>query len=320
MKHLTTAAFFVVVSPFILSSNEPSAFGAGDITNPNPYGLTQNEKVILETKKNLHKVVVKSRTQADEVDSLRSRLDGFQTIIEGIGRKSYENRSAIEKLKEQSAEDKKSANEYDKRLSEISQSNVQDIQKLSTQVETNRANIEKITLALSELSKLIATMNSSVVTKDEFTSLVNDFNTFKSVIAKNIANGVAVATSPLEKMPNSDVDNEAIKYFDSKQYDKAQEYYLHLIKNNYRPAHSHYRVGEVYYNKKDYGNAISYFKKSASLYSKASYMPSLMLHTAISMHRTKDLDNAKKFYNAVVAKYPNSSESKEALKQLSSMK
>lgn len=319
MKFIHATTLFVVVFPLVLSSAEPSAFGAGDLTNPNPYGLTQNEKVILETKKNLHKVQVKSNNQADAVESLRERLDGFQGIIESIGKKSYKNKVTIEQLKVQDAKEVQNANEYDKRLSDITQHNSEEIQKLILQIQANKKNIEKMHLVVSELSKLIESMNSSFVTRNELSAVVNDFNKFKSLIGKELTTNSSTS-SKLDKMKNADIDSEAVKYFERKKYDKALQYYTHLIKNSYRPAHSHYKIGEIEYRRKDYADAISYFKKSASLYSKASYMPELMLHTAISMHRTRDYKNAKKFYNAIISKYPNSVESKEAFKRLSSMK
>ena len=52
-------------------------------------------------------------------------------------------------------------------------------------------------------------------------------------------------------------------------------------------------VGQMNFKRKNYAVAISYFKKSASLYSKADYMAELMLNTAISMDKTNDKTNAK---------------------------
>jgi len=43
---------FLLLLPLLsIYANEPSAFGAGDLTVDNPYGLTSSEKVLLETKK-----------------------------------------------------------------------------------------------------------------------------------------------------------------------------------------------------------------------------------------------------------------------------
>jgi len=75
-------------------------------------------------------------------------------------------------------------------------------------------------------------------------------------------------------------------------------------------------IGEMYYKRKDYAKAISYFKKSSKLYAKASYMPRLMLHTAIAMQKTGDKKHAKAFFNAIMQKYPNSKEAREAKKYL----
>jgi TolA-binding protein len=75
-------------------------------------------------------------------------------------------------------------------------------------------------------------------------------------------------------------------------------------------------IGEMNFKRKNYAKAITYFKISSSLYSKASYMPTLMLHTAISMDNTGDKTHANSFYKAIVGKYPSSNEAKEAKKLL----
>ena len=50
-------AILAVILPHYLTAAEPSAFGAGDLNNPNPYGLTSTEATILETKKILIKLL-----------------------------------------------------------------------------------------------------------------------------------------------------------------------------------------------------------------------------------------------------------------------
>jgi TolA-binding protein len=79
-------------------------------------------------------------------------------------------------------------------------------------------------------------------------------------------------------------------------------------------------IGEMNYDRKNFAEAIAYFKKSAALYSKAEYMPTLILHTAISMELTGDYKNAKVFYNAVLSKYPDSKEASIALNNLEAIK
>jgi len=48
-------------------------------------------------------------------------------------------------------------------------------------------------------------------------------------------------------------------------------------------------------------------------------MPELMLHTAISMDKTKDKKNAKAFYKGIVSKYPGTKEADEAKRLLNLM-
>jgi len=297
-------SFFVILLISIstlLFSAEPSAFGAGNLNSPNPYGLTSNEKVILETKNTLNKVTVKSNNQANELDSLRERIDGLQSIIESISRKAHNNKINIHKLNETSTISSKSSDEYDKRITEI--------------VEKNRAKIEILDNNINEMSLVIDKMKSSYITKDEFNSLVNDVNNFKTLISKELM-ARDNTLGKKESLSSSDIYNRAKDSFDKKHYTSSIEDYEQLIKNNYKPAYAHYMIGEMNYRRKNYAVAISYFKKSSSLYSKASYMPSLMLHTAISMQKTGDSSNANTFFKAIVAKYPSSKEATKAKQYL----
>ena len=307
MNKLTLTASLAVIVPILLQSAEPSAFGAGNLNNPEPYGLTSNEKVILQNKKNLRKVEVKSNNQANEVDSLRERLDGLQSIIESLSRKSHNNKINLQKLDNKNMQELESSDEYEKRLSDVSQ--------------TNSENIVKINSVITELSLLVDTINSQYITKDEFNALVKDVNKFKSLMAKELkgSSRKKSSASKLENMSKGDIATQAKKFFDKKYYTDAIKYYNYLIEKNYKPANAHYMIGEMNYRRKNYSNAISYFKKSVSLYAKAKYMPELMLHTAISMDKTGDKKNAKAFYKGIINKYPETKESNEARKYLNLM-
>ncbi len=300
MKKSILVVGFTTLVPLLLLSAEPSAFGAGDLNNPKPYGLTSNEKVILETKQKLHTIAVKSNNQANEVDSLRERLDGLQSIIESLSRKAHNNKINLQKLQEQNSLKSQNSDEYEKRLSDI--------------VQKNTESIEKTKVIVTEISTLVDQINKDYVTKAEFNSLVRDVNRFKELMAKELKH--ATPSSATSKKSSADLYNEAKKMFDKKYYTKAIEDYELLIKRNYKPAYAHYMIGEMNYRRKNYANALSYFKKSTALYSKASYMPTLMLHSALSMDKTGDKKHAKAFYKAIVSKYPQSKEAKEAKKHL----
>ena len=289
--------------PIFSLAAEPSAFGAGDLSSSNPYGLTSNEKVLLETKKHLHTVAVKSNNQENELDSLRERIDGLQSIIESLSRKAHNNKINLRKQNELNSVKSQSSSEYEKRLSEI--------------VSQNTQSIEKQKIVIQEVSLLLDSINKEYVSKSEFNTLVNDVNQFKELVAKELKNSTKkVVKASASKKSSSALYNEAAKLYKKKYYTKAIENYELLIKRKYKPAYAHYMIGEMSYKRKNYSNAISYFKKSSSLYSKAKYMPSLMLHAAVSMKKTGDSAHANAFFEAIVAKYPNSAEAKDAQKFL----
>lgn len=325
MKNSILVAFYATIISANLIAAEPSAFGAGDLDNPTPYDVISDVNEEPKSKHNQRKVVSTNNSQDSDVDSLRERIDGLQSIIESLSKKAQSNKTEINSLTQKNNEALKSSDEFYKRLSDINQGNSEDV--------------AKIKVVISELSKVIDTINKSYVSKEEFSDLVNEVNklkgspskdtkakaaTKKSDIAEKEESSEKTTTTEkvdnLEKMSNEEIDTKAKEFFDKKDYTKANEYYTHLIDKNYKPAVAHYMVGEINFKRKNYAEAVAYFKKSTSLYAKASYMPSLLLHTAVSMDKTADKKNAKMFYEGLIAKYPDSPEAKEAKKYLSSMK
>jgi TolA-binding protein len=307
MNNSTIGILAFSVFSTILSCSEPSAFGAGDLTNPSPYGLTSNEKVILDTKTQLKKVAIKSNNQDNKLNSLRDRIDGLQSIVESLSRKSHTNKLSIEKQNELIVENSKNNDEFQSRIEELAQSNTEKLNNMK--------------LVLKEMSKILDEINAQYISRSEFNTLVDDVNNFKKLMAKELKTTTRTSSTKSSKskfssMSNKEIYDKANAYFKKKYYTNAIEYFEYLIKNNYKPAYSHYMIGEMYYKRKNYANAISYFKKSSSLYSKAKYMPNLMLHTAISMKKTGDRQHADAFFNAIVSKYPNSAEAKEAKKYI----
>ncbi len=302
MKFKILVAFFATIYSTFLVASEPSAFGAGNLDNPTPYGLTSSEKTVLENKKKLHSVVVKSKNQGYEVDSIRERIDGLQSVVESLSRKAQDNKRELKNLADKNNEKLLSSDEYEKRL--------------SIAVENN-------TKLLGDISKLVDDMSKDYVTKAEFNSLIKDVNKFKDLVALELKNKtkskkIIKSSTKYSKMTNGDIATSAKANFDKKYYTKSIEQYNYLIHENYKPAKAHYMIGEMNFRRKNYSDAIAYFKKSAKLYSKAGYMPILMLHTAISMDKTGDKQNAKSFYNGIISNYPDSKEAIQAEKKLNS--
>ncbi len=306
------SVFLILLASSSLMAAEPSAFGAGNLDNPAPYGLTDTEKHILKNKKTLDAVKQQSRDTETQVDSLRERIDGMQSIVEGLNEKSHENRRALDELKSAAESDRNARGDA--------------IKQLEASVKSNETNILQLKQVLEEFSGMIDKINSNYVTKDEYNGLVREINDFKKVVSgemKKIAvpgKSASGGGSSLDKMSKADIAKEAKALYEKEHYTKAIEYYEYLIEKNYRPARAHYMVGEMWFARKDYSKAIAYFKQSAQLFSKADYMPTLMLHTAMSMQATNDVKNAKVFYSGVVAQFPESKEAATAADRLRQLK
>jgi TolA-binding protein len=114
--------------------------------------------------------------------------------------------------------------------------------------------------------------------------------------------------------------DEAISLFKKDYFTKAIPMFEELIALNFKPAANNYYLGEIWYYRDKYNDAISHFKTSAMLYDKADYMPKLLLHSAISFEKVKDFANAANFYSSLIDIYPDSKEAKTAVKNLSKIK
>ncbi len=288
------ALLAVALVPVILSA-EPSAFGAGNIESDTPYGLTESEKYILKNKERLDNIKKVTRMQDGKVESIRERMDGLQTVVEGLSAKTHQNRLALEALSGELSNDGEHS--------------------LRSQIAQNSEDILKLKEALQGLSQLVDTIYNNYLTKEDYNNLVDEVNDLKQSLSKTLKRSKSTGSS-LSSMSNQAVATKAQAFFDKKYYTDAIRYYEHLIKKNYKPAYAYYMIGEMNFRRKKYKEALSYFKESASRYDKAKYMPNLMLHSAISMEKMGDGDHAQSFYDAIVAKYPNSKAAKEAEKRM----
>jgi TolA-binding protein len=297
MKRLLLISSFLL--PLTLCA-ERSAFGAGDLDNPNPYGLTKAEKKILENKEVLANVKGTSRKNKSRLTEVEESLAGVKSIVEGMSESGREERQELQTLKTDMTNMKLSSTEMNDKIDGI--------------ILTNEENINQLKLVMGELSSLIDTINTSYVSKAEYNKLAQEINSFKLDIAKQLKKMSVSGNSAWDNKSSASVATEAKKLFDKKKYADAIDAYEHLIKKGYKPAAAHYYIGESYFQLNEYTNAIAYFKESAKRYSKGKYMPKLMLHTAIALQKTQDEEGAQQFFQAVVVKYPASSEAKKAEK------
>jgi TolA-binding protein len=140
-------------------------------------------------------------------------------------------------------------------------------------------------------------------------------------VKKKSTNKLEEAITPKRKHKKSKLNNaqklkEAISLYRKEYYTKSFPMFKELAESSYKPATTNYYLGEISYYKKQYQEAIVYYKRSVGYYDKASYMATLLLHTGISFEKLNDSENKEKFLDALLASYPNSQEAVIAQKHL----
>ncbi|CAA6816740.1 MAG: TPR repeat containing exported protein; Putative periplasmic protein contains a protein prenylyltransferase domain [uncultured Sulfurovum sp.] len=173
-----------------------------------------------------------------------------------------------------------------------------EILELKEELATQQANTAKASddnstyLLLLEMGQSIDHINSTYVTKDE--------------LKKALAGSRSSTTlgSPIGSNSADDSYREGVQLFGKRSYNASKIRFEQAVAENYKPAASNYYLGEIAYYTHNYKDAVSYFKLSASLYDQASYMDVLFLHTAISLDKTGEKQQAQTFYQHVIDTYP----------------
>jgi len=162
--------------------------------------------------------------------------------------------------------------------------------------------------SMQSLSKMIDRINDEYVTKDELKKTLDIKNTISSSVEKSSF-----------KKTVSDLYTEGVRLFIKQRFDEAKKKFITTDIKGYKIAASNYYLGEISYYTKQYEDAIFYFKKSAGINDKTSYIDTLLLHTAISLGYQGKSAQAKAFYENIIANYngkKTASIAKEKLKKL----
>ncbi len=289
-------------------SAEPSVYGAGNLDSDNPYGLSPSEKKIVQNTKTLKSIEKQLRILKFKYSDLQEKLDGTRSVTQSISDKIGQIDSKIREV-----------NAKDNNKTDTMQSLRDDLDVLKQQFSDNllvqNENQNKIKNVLSELSSLIDSINSNYVSKEDFNKLLLAQKEFQDRVENQIN---SIKRQNLKKALSSksgaQLLKEAEKYFSKKSYDKAKIRYQKLVKIKYKPARSNFKLGEIAYHQKSYKRAIEYYKKSIALYENASYTPTLLYHTGISLSKLKKNTEASKFFKVLKSNYPNSKEAKSLKK------
>lgn len=305
---------FVVTS--LTVAQEVSVYG-GSRTN-NSYGLTSTEKHILKNQSSISSLSSKLSEINDLVNSLSKKLEGLESTYEGD---SIKLNSTVLKV-----------DEISQKLNLSS-----DLASNATQSSNlNQNDISALRNTVNKLANLVNKINSEYVSSSELEKNMQQFITREEFEALKKALNIKTTQSSAKlesKQENRSVEfpslktseerakfmTEAKKDFSSKMYNNAIPKFEKLVELNYKPAESNFYLGEMWFKRKKYDISITHFKKSAMLNDKASYMPTLLLHSAIAFENIKDKENATNFYSTLIELYPNTQEAKEAKKNLSKL-
>ena len=171
---------------------------------------------------------------------------------------------------------------------------------------------------LQKLAEMIDRINSNYVSKEELEQILAGMSTPQKSVKKE-KKAVEKKEETLEGKENASLYKEGVRLFGKKRYDEAKQRFTITDQKGYKPAASNYYLGEIAYYTKAYEDAIFYYKKSAGLYDKASYIDVLLLHAGISLEKTGKKDQAKLFYQNIVDNYggkKSANIAKEKLKKL----
>jgi len=182
---------------------------------------------------------------------------------------------------------------------------------LSKQLESKKDDDNKSYSLLLELGKMIDNINNSYVPREELQKILEGIN----VQSKNNASYDNSNTYSMETN-SADSYRRGIELFSRGRYDSAKKFFLQALSENYKSASTNYYLGESSYYTQNYKDAIAYYKQSASLYDQASYMPVLYLHTAISLAKTGEREQAQGFFQYVIDNYPNTKSASLAKKRI----
>lgn len=303
---------FVITS--LTVAEEVSVYGASN--QDSSYGLSATEKHILKNQSNISNLSSKLEEINSLVKSINGRLEGLESTYEG---------------------DSKKLNDLSLKLNQSS-----DLASNEQASNVNQSDLNSLKAALTKLTTIVNKINAEYVSSTELEKNMQQFVTREEFEAVKKAMGIKTpqgsskttveakekivdTTSAVSSVELKTADDkikfmaDAKKDYDAKVYNSAIPKFEKLIEVNYKPAENNYYLGDMLFKRKKYDQAIVHFKKSAMLNDKASYMPTLLLNSAISFENTKDKDNAKNFYSTLIELYPNSQEAKTAKTNLNKL-
>lgn len=276
---------------------EPSAFELQS-------GATKKElKTLQSTNKNLENLVI---DYSARIQMLEQSRDGMQSVLDG---QALRIKSLLDTIGKQEATIQTLQSNLDYQNDLVRQHN--------STIENMQKTIDQLTAKLSDLTTLTTKLNQDILNELGVLTGTNNQAQKKSKSQTSnedvkSVNAGGRGSDDFTKLSNKEIIDQARKLYREKNLLESKKRYEWLVKNNYKVASSLYMLGEIEYQRSKFAEAISFYKKSASLDDKASYMPILLWHTAWAFRYSKDMDNYNKFLDSLIRLYPESEQGRKA--------
>ncbi|WP_300641868.1 hypothetical protein [uncultured Helicobacter sp.] len=296
-----------------LLGGEPSAFESQS-------GATKKDiKNLKDASLNLSSLVVDLQGRLEALEQMQY---GIQSLYDAQGQK-------VQKLSEELEAQNIFMQETRARL-EVLKDQFEQLRLTQAQNEENYRSAMKSLDGLGEKIKEVSQVGSALndLVLKEFESVRAEFAKQADVIAKDQEN-IQKLSLEIEKIYEEkkkiaernafknpqkklDVFKEAKSMYWGKNFDDARIRFAWLLEQGYEKAESSFFLGQIAFRQRRYNDAIVYFKQSAVLNDKASYMPVLLLHTIKSFQALNDNKSALTFAQSLIAYYPKSKEAAQA--------
>ena len=306
-------------SVIFLFGAEPSAFKAGDLDNPNPYGLTSAEKKILEQNQNIQNINRNLFDTSQTQNELKSELEGIRSIVIGHSEK-------IKNFEYQlKGEDSSSLLNLNKRFEE--------------NLKLQNENYDRITQTLSQIAALLDDTRENYVSKKQLKAILgkqykeleqtkkqakkqNPEDENKSTQKEDIASVDTDKTETSKPKTIEDKFKTAQALFRDEKLKESKDVFAEIEQEdkNYKKALRYYYQGEIEYKNGEYKAALEMYQKSIEVDEKATYIPTILYHTGLSLEKTGDKAGAKKVLSSFVSNYPKHTLTPSVKKKLAELK
>ena len=238
---------FLALTSFLCS--EPSAFGAGDLSSDEPYGLTDSEKYIKKNNDSVKQLNREKNMINSSVEQLKSDIDGLRTVLNGLTHSEQKREKLLKKILVTQDDLEVSSLAYKEHF-KTTDANITDISlKLATLIAVQKENYKKIKDSFHQYDETLKAIEKDYVSKKSFDALQMELNELRTLIAAKFKG--QKPSLKKESKSTAELFKEGKVALKAKEYKTAATRFMALIDKNYKPATSNFYAGEAYFLQKN---------------------------------------------------------------------